>query len=188
MSESAAKIFTNDEGASYRLEPMISSEKVHDAVQDLADRISDAYREAGTVHLVGLLKGSFVLMADLIRRISIPVTVDFMAVTSYLGTESTGEVKILKELNEPIHGMDVVIVEDIIDTGLTLAKTIALLETREPASLSVCTLLDKVERRKTEIDIAFNGIVIPDEFIVGYGIDYQQRHRELDRIDQVGFL
>jgi hypoxanthine phosphoribosyltransferase len=180
--------FTNDEKAPYQLDPMLSREKVHATVQDLARRLSDAYRDAGTVHLVGLLKGSFVFMADLIRQMEIPVSVDFMAVTSYLGTESTGEVKILKELNEPIHGLDVVIVEDIIDTGLTLAKTIALLETREPASLKVCTLLDKVERRQTEIEIAYNGIVIPDEFIVGYGIDYQQRHRELDRIDKVRFL
>ncbi|ADK83351.1 hypoxanthine phosphoribosyltransferase [Sediminispirochaeta smaragdinae] len=188
MEKEDSSVFINDEGARYRLEEMISNEKVHGIVRGLADDISNRYREAGSVHLVGLLKGSFVFMADLIRAISIPVTVDFMAVTSYLGTESTGEVKILKELNEPIHGLNVVIVEDIIDTGLTLSKTLALLETRAPADLKVCTLLDKIDRRKTPIDIEFNGIVIPDEFIVGYGIDYQQRHRELDRIDRVKFL
>jgi hypoxanthine phosphoribosyltransferase len=178
----------NDEGALYELDPMISREEVAETVRTLAVRISKDYREEGGVHLVGLLKGSFMFTADLIRQMDIPVTVDFMAVTSYLGTESTGEVKILKELNEPIHGLNVVIVEDIIDTGLTLAKTLALLETREPADLKVCTLLDKVERRKTKIDVAYNGMVIPDEFIVGYGIDYQQRHRELDRIDKVRFV
>lgn len=180
--------FRNDEGALYELAPMISREKLQETVAALAGKISDDYREKGTVHLVGLLKGSFMFTADLIRQMTIPVTVDFMAVSSYLGTESTGEVKILKELNEPIHGLHVVIVEDIIDTGLTLAKTLALLETREPADLKVCTLLDKVDRRKTHIDIAYNGIVIPDEFIVGYGIDYQQRHRELNRIDKVRFI
>jgi hypoxanthine phosphoribosyltransferase len=182
------KQFQNDEGALYELDPMISREELSEAVRTLADRLSSDYQAAGSLHLVGLLKGSFMFTADLIRKMSIPVTVDFMAVSSYLGTDSTGEVKILKELNEPIHGLNVVIVEDIIDTGLTLAKTLALLETREPMDLKVCTLLDKVERRKTEIDVAYNGIVIPDEFIVGYGIDYQQRHREIDRIDKVRFV
>lgn len=180
--------FVNDENQAYELDPMISREKVQETVKELADRISRDYADAGKLRLIGLLKGSFIFTADLIRQISIPVTVDFMAVSSYQGTESTGEVKILKELNEPIHDMNIIIVEDIIDTGLTLAKTLDLLKTRQPASLKVCTLLDKVDRRQTEIDVAYNGIVIPDEFIVGYGIDYQQRHRNLDQIDKVRFL
>src|SRR6056297_3135798 len=136
--------YTNNDGNLYELDPLISHEQIQQAVQDIATKINSEYEQ---VHLIGLLKGSFVFLSDLIRLVEIPVTMDFMAVSSYVATQSSGEVKILKELNEPIYGKDVCIVEDIIDTGLTLEKTIELLNTREPKRIDVCTLLDKAERR-----------------------------------------
>jgi len=177
--------YTNNNGEAYVLEPLISEQRIRETVNKVAERINKEYER---LHIIGLLKGSFVFMSDLIRQIEIPVTVDFMAVSSYIGTQSSGEVKILKELNEPIYGKDVCIVEDIIDTGLTLEKTIELLNTREPKRIDVYTLLDKAERRVVDIGITYNGITIPDEFIVGYGIDYEQRHRELPSIQKVKFI
>jgi hypoxanthine phosphoribosyltransferase len=176
---------TNNEGREYRLEEMIPAPAVQSEVARMAAEISG---EADELHVVGLLKGSFVFLSDLIRELRIPLTVDFMAVTSYIGTESSGEVKILKELNEPIHRKHILIVEDIVDTGLTLYETIELLATRDPASLRVCTLLDKKERRQVEVDVHYTGFVIPDKFVVGYGIDYEQRHRELPGISTVHFI
>ncbi len=177
--------YKNDKGESYELEEMIPESRVVETVERLAQEIEANYE---AVHLVGLLKGSFVFVADLIRSLEIPVTVDFMAVSSYIGTESSGEIKILKELNEPIFERNVIIVEDIVDTGLTLYETLELLHTRDPKRLEVCTLLDKHERREKDIEIGYTGITIPDEFIVGYGIDYEQRHRELSGIHKVKFI
>jgi hypoxanthine phosphoribosyltransferase len=177
--------YRNANGDRYVLDEMISRAAIEETVARLAGEIQSRHSE---VHLVGLLKGSFVLVSDLIRLLEIPLTVDFMAVSSYIGTESSGEIKILKELNEPINGKNVVIIEDIVDTGLTIFETIELLQTRDPKSLEVCTLLDKHERRQKDIDVAYTGITIPDEFIVGYGIDYDQRHRELPDIRKVRFL
>jgi hypoxanthine phosphoribosyltransferase len=177
--------YTNNEGHQYRLEEMIPAAQVNGEVSRLAREIEQDYSE---LHLLGLLKGSFVFLSDLIRELKIPVTVDFMAVSSYIGTESSGEVKILKELNEPIHRRNVLIVEDIVDTGLTLFETVELLTTRDPADISICTLLDKHERREKEINVGYTGFTIPDKFVVGYGIDYQQRHRELSSIATVNFL
>jgi hypoxanthine phosphoribosyltransferase len=177
--------YKNDKGESYELEEMFPESQIMEAVERLAKEIENRYE---TAHIVGLLKGSFMFVADLIRILEIPVTVDFMAVSSYIGTESSGEIKILKELNEPIFDRNVIIVEDIVDTGLTLYETLELLHTRDPKRLEVCTLLDKHERREKDIEIGFTGISIPDEFIVGYGIDYEQRHRELRGIHKVAFI
>ena len=177
--------FVNNDGARYVLKEMIPYETIRDTVRRIAREIENNYRE---VHLVGLLKGSFVFLADLMRTLDIPLTVDFMAVSSYIGTQSSGEIKILKELNEPINGQNVIIIEDIIDTGLTLYETLELLQTRDPRSIEICTLLDKHERRKKDVTVGYTGIQIPDEFIVGYGIDYEQRHREIEGISRVEFV
>lgn len=177
--------FYNDDGAAYELAGLIPGEQILASVKRIAREIEAAHE---SIHLIGLLKGSFVFVADLMRELQIPLTIDFMAVSSYVGTKSSGEIKILKELNEPIFGKEVIIVEDIIDTGLTLYETIELLQTRDPRNLEVCSLLDKKEKRIKEVAVAYTGMRIPDEFIVGYGIDYEQRHRELNEIKQVKFL
>lgn len=177
--------YRNDTGKAYTLEEMFSKERIDKTIDKIAGEIETKYEQ---VHIVGLLKGSFVFVSDLIRRLSIPLTVDFMAVSSYIGTESSGEIKILKELNESINNKNVIIVEDLVDTGLTLYETIEVLETRDPRSLEVCTLFDKWERREKDITVGYTGLAIPDEFIVGYGIDYEQRHRELSSIYKVRFL
>lgn len=160
----------------------ISEEKIAETVSTLAARINEDY---DTIHLVGLLKGSFVFMADLMRKLTIPVTVDFMAVTSYEGSESSGEIKILKELNESIFNKDVLIVEDIVDTGLTLRSIIDLLLTKHPKSLEVCTLLDKPSRRTIPVTAKYTGIEIEDKFVVGYGIDYDQSYRQLPYVGTI---
>jgi hypoxanthine phosphoribosyltransferase len=179
------KTYHNDEGAAYRLETLIPFEQIMVESRKAAARIDERFEK---IHIIGLLKGSFVFMSDLIREITIPLTLDFMAVSSYIGTESSGEVKILKELNEPIAGRDILILEDIIDTGLTLEKTVELLRTREPHSITIVSLLDKPSRRKMDINADIACFEIPDEFVVGYGIDYQQRHRELRDVCKVVFL
>lgn len=179
------KTYHNNEGAPYRLEPLIGFGSILEESRKAAGRINERFDR---IHIIGLLKGSFVFMSDLIREITIPLTVDFMAVSSYIGTESSGEVKILKELNEPIGGKDIIILEDIVDTGLTLEKTVELLRTREPHSITIVSLLDKPSRRTKDINADIVCFEIPDEFVVGYGIDYEQRHRELKDICTVKFL
>lgn len=164
------------------MKEFISAAKIDEVVQELADQINLDYEH---VHLVGLLKGSFVFMADLMRKLTIPVTVDFMSVASYAGSESTGEVKILKELNESIFDKHVLIVEDIVDTGLTLRSIIDLLLIKHPRSLDVVTLLDKPSRRTTPVTAKYTGIEIEDKFVVGYGIDYDQAYRQLPYIGTI---
>lgn len=133
--------------------------------------------------LVSVLRGSFVFMADLVRRITLPCTVDFMAVSSYgSGTTSSGQVKIVKDLSEQIEGKDVIVVEDILDSGNTLSYLLKLLEARHPASIRLCTLLDKPERRTKPVAVQYSGFTIPDEFVVGYGLDYDEKYRNLPYI------
>ena len=125
--------------------------------------------------LISILRGSFVFMADLVRQIHVPCTVDFMAVSSYgSGTVSSGQVKIVKDLSEPIEGKDILVVEDILDSGNTLSYLLKLLEARHPASIRLCTLLDKPERRTKPVAVQYSGFSIPDEFVVGYGLDYNE--------------
>lgn len=127
-------------------------------------------------------------MCELAKRISVPVTLDFMSVSSYGGgTESSGVIKIVKDLDEPLEGKDVIVVEDVIDSGRTLSHLMKLLESRKPASLKLCTLLDKPDRRVVEVDVDYTGFKIPDEFVVGYGLDYDQLHRNLPYIGIVKF-
>lgn len=154
----------------------------------MAARISRDY-EGKEVHLISILKGSVFFACELAKRITVPVTMDFMSVSSYGNdTKSSGVVKIVKDLDEPLDGKDVLIVEDIIDSGRTLSYLIEILKKRNPASLRLCTLLDKPERRVKPVDVDYTCFNIPDEFVVGYGLDYAQRYRNLPFIGVVEFV
>ncbi|WP_341502000.1 hypoxanthine phosphoribosyltransferase [Gallaecimonas sp. GXIMD4217] len=164
----------------HRVETLISEADIKARVAELAREIEQSYQPGDDVVLVGLLRGSVVFLADLARAMSMPVQFDFMTVSSYGNSmESSRDVKIKKDLDDDIGGRHVVIVEDIIDTGNTLSKVVEILKTREPASIKLCTLLDKPERREVEVDVDFIGFTIPDEFVVGYGIDWAQNYRHL---------
>jgi len=160
-------------------EVYLSAEQIQDRVKELGKMISATYQGKELV-LLGILKGSFVFLADLVRNIEIPHSLDFMAISSYEGVEGSPEaVKILKDLDESITGKHVIIVEDIIDTGLTLGYLIRHLEARNPGSINICTLLDRSIRRIVPLPISFTGFDIPDVFVVGYGMDYRQLYRNL---------
>ena len=156
-------------------------------IQEIGDRISKEY--AGkTVHLVCVLKGGSFFMCELAKRITVPVTLDFMSVSSYGGdTRSSGIVKIVKDLDEPLKDRDVLVVEDIVDSGRTLSYLMELLKNRGPASLKLCTLLDKPDRRVVDVKVDYTGFEIPDVFVVGYGLDYDQKYRNLPYIGAVEF-
>jgi len=160
-------------------ETLISEEAIAQKVADIAAQITKDY-EGKPLLVIGVLKGANVFVSDLIRKIQIPMILDFMSISSYgASTESSGAVKILKDLDEDIKGMHVLVVEDIIDTGLTLSYLSKNLESRGALSISLCTLLDKPERRKVHIDVKYKGFDIPDEFVVGYGIDFAEKYRNL---------
>ena len=165
-----------------RIEIMLPEEKVDAKIKEIGEKISHDY--AGKqVHLVCVLKGGSFFMCELAKRITIPVSFDFMSVSSYGGdTKSSGVVKIVKDLDEPLEGKHVIIVEDIVDSGRTLSYLKELLNQRGPASLAVCTLLDKPERRVVDVNVDYSGFNIPDEFVVGYGLDYDQKYRNLPYI------
>ncbi|MPM85736.1 Hypoxanthine phosphoribosyltransferase [bioreactor metagenome] len=166
-------------------EVMISEEQLAEKVSELAKQIEDDFKGEELL-VVGILKGASVFVSDLIRKINLDVNIDFMSVSSYgSSTESSGVVKILKDLDVNIEGKNVLIVEDIIDSGLTLSNLVAALETRNPKSLKLCTLLDKPQRRKADIPVDYVGFVIEDKFIVGYGIDYAEKYRNLPYIGVV---
>ena len=160
----------------------ITETEVQETVARLGREISDYYRGQENLNLmvVGLLRGSFVFMADLIRHIELPLTVDFMTVSSYGDeTVSSGNVKVVMDLDESVEGKDVLMVEDIIDTGNTFNKVIGLINYRKPHSLKICTFLSKPSRRMVDVDIDFCGREIPDEFVCGYGLDFAQKYRNL---------
>ena len=163
-------------------EVLFTQEQLKTRVRELADRIEEDYRGKKPI-LVSILKGSFVFMADLIRDLDIDCTIDFMIVSSY-GTKSksTGAVKIIKDLDIDIEGKDILLVEDILDSGLTLSYIKGILETKKPSSVRICTLLDKPSRRTAKITADYTGFAIPDEFIVGYGLDYAEKYRNLPLI------
>lgn len=169
---------------------MISMQEVNTRIVELGRQITEHYRDSGNdMVLVGLLRGSFMFMADLCRTIAVSHEVDFMTVSSYgSGMSTTRDVRILKDLDEDIHGKDVLIVEDIIDSGNTLNKVREILALRAPKSLAICTLLDKPDRREVDVPVEYVGFSIPDEFVVGYGIDYSQRYRHLPYIGKVMLL
>ena len=163
-------------------EILFSQEALARRVKELAGEIRRDY--AGKAPLVvGVLRGCFVFMADLVRQIHLPCTVDFMAVSSYgAGTSSSGQVKIIKDLSEQIEGKDLIVVEDILDSGNTLSYLLQLLQARKPASVRLCTLLDKPSRRVKEVEVSYSGFSIPDYFVVGYGLDYAEKYRNLPYI------
>ena len=160
---------------------MISSEDIAKRVKELGHEINAHYQNSDKeLILVGLLRGSVLFMADLCRAIDKPHELDFMTASSYAkGTVSSGDVKILKDLDSSIAGKDVLIVEDIIDSGLTLSYLVDNIKSRQPASVRICTLLNKPERRKVDLEVNYNGFVVPDEFVVGYGLDYAEKYRNL---------
>jgi hypoxanthine phosphoribosyltransferase len=163
-------------------EVLVPEEVLQDRIRELGHRISDEYGGKEPL-LVGILTGAFVFLADLLRSISIPCQVDFMATASYgNSTESSGIVRILKDLDQSIEGRHVLVVDDIIDTGLTMDYLLETLKARYPASLRVCALLDKRPRRRREVPIDFRGFEIPDKFVIGYGLDYAGRYRNLPYI------
>ena len=163
----------------YRIETLISKDDINKRVKELASEINEDFKDE-EVLLIGLLRGSVVFIADLARELEIEATMDFMTVSSYgNSTESSRDVKIIKDLEEDIKGRNVIIVEDIVDTGFTLRKVEDMLMTREPKKLKIVTLLDKPERREVDIEVEYIGFKIQDDFVVGYGIDYAQKHRTL---------
>ncbi|MCJ8301839.1 hypoxanthine phosphoribosyltransferase [Shewanella sp.] len=170
----------------HTIEEMISAKEIELILNQLAEKINAHYADSERLLMVGLLKGSVVFMADLCRLIKGHVEIDFMSVSSYGNAmTSTREVKILKDVQSDIKGRDVLIVEDLIDSGHTLNKIREMLLLREPKSLALCTLLDKPEGREIDVPIDFIGLTIPNEFIVGYGIDYAEQYRNLPYIAKV---
>ena len=164
---------------------LLTEEEVDKRIQEIGEQISKDY--AGKqVHLVCVLKGGSFFMCELAKRITVPVSLDFMSVSSYgSDTKSSGVVKIVKDLDQPLDGKDVLIVEDIVDSGRTLSYLMEILRKRNPRSLHLCTLLDKPERRVTDVKVDYTGFNIPDEFVVGYGLDYDQKYRNLPYIGVV---
>jgi hypoxanthine phosphoribosyltransferase len=161
---------------------LIDEQKIKGRVEELGTQIAADYSDKDLV-VIGILKGAVLFMADLIKKIDIPLSIDFMAVSSYgKSTRSSGVVRILKDLDEEIEGKDVLIVEDIVDTGLTLKFLAENILSRNPKSLKVCCLLDKPSRRKVSVSVDYVGFEIPDEFVVGYGLDYAQKHRNIPYI------
>ncbi len=170
-----------------KIEVMLSEETIDAKIKVLGEQISKDY-EGKSVHLICILKGSSFFTCELAKRITVPVTMDFMSVSSYgSGTASSGNVKIVKDLDESICGKDVIVIEDIIDSGNTLSCLMELLEDRQPNSLRLCTLLDKPERRVKDVYVDYTGFQIPDKFVVGYGLDFDQKYRNLPYIGVVSF-
>ena len=175
-------------GRSYEIDQLISAKAIAARVEALARESGTFFAGTDKLVVIGLLRGSFIFIADLVRELDLPVGVDFLEASSYGDrTESSREVRILKDLRGKIEGRDVLVVEDIIDTGNTLSRVIEILATRRPARLEVCALLDKPSRREVEVKARWIGFEIPDRFVVGYGIDYAQRNRNLPYIGAVRF-
>ncbi len=173
----------------YEIEEMISAKSIAARIEALAREIRNTFADTDKLIVVGLLRGSFVFIADLVRELDMNVEVDFLEASSYGDAmESSREVRILKDLRGEISGRDVLVVEDIVDTGFTLDHVTRLLQTRNPRRLETIALLDKPSRRETDIRATWTGFEIPDEFVVGYGIDFAQRNRNLPFIGCVRFL
>ena len=174
--------------APYVVDEMISAKSIAARIEALAREISETFAGTDKLVVVGLLRGSFVFIADLVRELDLPVEIDFIEASSYGdGMESSREVRILKDLRGEIGGRDVLVVEDIVDTGFTLDAVVKLLRSRGPARMETIALLDKPSRREVNVRATWTGFEIPDEFVVGYGIDYGQRNRNLPHIGRVRF-
>lgn len=170
---------------SEKVRVMLSEQQVNQRIQEIGEKISRDY-EGRSVHLVCVLKGGTFFMCELAKRITVPVSIDFMSVSSYGNeTKSSGVVRIVKDLDEPLKDKHVIVVEDIVDSGRTLSYLLNILKERGPASLSLCTLLDKPDRRVVDVAVDYTGFEIPDEFVVGYGLDYAQKYRNLPYIGVV---
>lgn len=168
-----------------RISELISEERIDKRVRKIGAQISKDY-EGKNIKLICILKGSVFYTCELAKRITVPVALDFMSVSSYgSGTKSSGHIEIKKDLDESIEGLDVIIVEDIIDSGNTLSRLIPILKARKPASLKITTLLDKPDRREAEVKVDYVGFEIEDKFVVGYGLDYDQKYRDLPFIGVV---
>ena len=169
-----------------KIRVMYSEEEVDKRIRELGEQISKRY-EGKTVHMICVLKGGVFFMCELAKRITVPVTMDFMSVSSYgAGTKSSGIVKIVKDLDQSIEGRDVLVVEDIIDSGRTLSHLMKILNERKPSSICLCTLLYKPERREVDdVNVDYTGFQVPDEFVVGYGLDYDQLYRNLPYVGVV---
>ena len=173
----------------YVIDEMISAKSIAARVEALAKEIRESFAGTEKLVVIGLLRGSFVFIADLVRELDLPVEVDFLETSPYGNSmESSREVRILKDLRGEIEGRDILVVEDIVDTGHTLKHVLELLATRHPRRIEVCALLDKPSRREVDIKATWTGFVIPDKFVVGYGIDFAQRDRNLPHIGAVRFL
>ena len=176
------------DNSKYVIDQMISAKSIAARVEALAEEITKFFKGTDKLVVVGLLRGSFVFIADLAREIDLPVEIDFLEASSYGDRmETSREVRILKDLNDEISGRDVLVVEDIVDTGHTLNHVLNLLKSRNPKRIEACALLDKPLRREVEVKSRWIGFEIPDEFVVGYGIDYAQRDRNLSYIGKVRF-
>ena len=172
----------------YVVDELISAKAIAARVEALAKEISAHFADTDKLVVVDLLRGSFIFIADLVRELDLPVEVDFLEASSYgNSTQSSREVRILKDLRGEIAGRDVLVVEDIVDTGHTLKHVLEILQTRHPRRVEVCALLNKPSRRETDVKAKWIGFDIPDEFVVGYGIDYAQRNRNLPYIGAVHF-
>lgn len=171
-----------------RVEILLTEEEVDERIAEIGRQISKDY-EGRSIHMICVLKGGAPFMCELAKRITCNVSLDFMCVASYgSSTESSGQIKIVKDLDEPLEGRDVIIVEDIIDSGRTLSRLIDIFKKRNPASIRLCTLLDKPDRRVVnDVNVDYVGFKIPDEFVVGYGLDYDQKYRNLPYIGVVKF-
>ena len=168
-----------------RISVLLSEEEVDQRIQEIGDRISKDY-QGKEIHLICVLKGGVFFMCELAKRITVPVSMDFMAISSYgSDTKSSGIIKIVKDLDDSITGKDVLVVEDIVDSGRTLSYLLELLKDRKPNSMKLCTLLDKPDRRVVDVHVDYTGFKIPDEFVVGYGLDYAQKYRNLPYIGVV---
>ena len=168
-----------------KVKVLLSEEEVDAKIREIGEQISRDY-EGKQVHLVCVLRGGSFFMCELAKRITVPVSIDFMSVSSYGSeTKSSGVVKIVKDLDDPLIGKDVIVIEDIVDSGRTLSYLMEMLKERKPASLRLCTLLDKPDRRVIDVNIDYLGFQIPDEFVVGYGLDYAQKYRNLPYIAEV---
>lgn len=172
----------------YKIKPYITEDEIKSRTKELAAQISQDYK-GKQVLMISILKGAVVFHADLMRAVDLDVAIDFMVVSSYGdGTESSGKVNIVKDLSIDIAGRDVLIVEDILDSGNTLSAILEILRSRGVNSLKICALLDKPSRRKSFVPLDYTGFQIPDEFVVGYGLDYQEKHRNLPYIGLVEFI
>ncbi len=172
----------------YQIDDLITAKAIAARVEEMAREITTYFEGSEKLVVIGLLRGSFMFIADLVRELDLPVEVDFIETSSYNdGMESSREVRIMKDLRGEIEGRDVLVVEDIVDTGYTLRHVLALLKNRRPARMLVCALLDKPSRREVDVQADLVGFEIPDKFVVGYGIDYAQRNRNLPYIGVVRF-